>query len=119
MIKGTQQTERVTSTELISVKTRLQPPTRPPIAAWLRAADYSQARFARLTGVTTRQVNAWCRSHAKTPRWALLIATLLRQHSPDAMAIALEEALLSHSTANGMPEPNADPVSPASTDAPG
>ena len=82
----------------------LEPPSNPPLAAWLAAADCSQARFARLTGLTPRQVNAWCRGHTHTPRWALLIATLLRQHSPDAMAIALEEALLSSSTPNGTPK---------------
>jgi transcriptional regulator with XRE-family HTH domain len=83
----------------------------PPLAAWLTAADCSQARFARLTGLTPRQVNAWCRGHAHTPRWALLIAALLRHHSPDAMAIALEEALLRDDGSDGTPEQSTGPAS--------
>ena len=66
---------------------------QPALAALLTAADCSQASFARLTGVTARQVNAWCRGRAATPRWALILAAVLLQHSPDALAIALEEAL--------------------------
>jgi hypothetical protein len=92
--------------------------SNPPLATWLRAADCSQACFARLTGLTTRQVNAWCRGHAKTPRWALLIAALLPQHSPDALAMTLEEALLPPSRSNGTPGPKrrTGPASPPSAD---
>jgi DNA-binding transcriptional regulator YiaG len=64
-----------------------------PLVALLAAADCSQAAFARLTGITTRQINAWCRDQAATPRWALILATILQQHSPDALTMALEEAL--------------------------
>ncbi len=70
-----------------------------PLAALLAKADCSQAGFARLTDITTRQVNAWCRSQAVTPRWALILATILQQHSADTLAVALEEALLPASTA--------------------
>ena len=66
----------------------------PAFAGLLNAADCSQASFARLTGVTARQVNAWCRGRAATPRWALILAVVLLQRSPDALAIGLEEALL-------------------------
>lgn len=66
----------------------------PALARLLTTADCSQASFARLIGVTARQVNAWCRGHAATPRWALILAAVIQQHSPDALAIRLEEALL-------------------------
>jgi DNA-binding transcriptional regulator YiaG len=69
------------------------------LAALLAKADCSQAGFARLTGVTTRQVNAWCRGHAVTPRWALILATILQQRSADALTVALDEALLPAGTA--------------------
>ena len=64
------------------------------LAALLAKAYCSQAGSARLTGVTARQVNAWCRGQAITSRWALILATILQQHSADALTIALEEALL-------------------------
>lgn len=76
----------------------------PALARLLTTADCSQASFARLTGVTARQVNAWRRGHAATPRWALILAAVLQQHSPDALAIGLEDALL----------PPAPPTPPAS-----
>jgi DNA-binding transcriptional regulator YiaG len=60
-------------------------------AALLTRADVSQAAFARLTGVTPRQVNNWCRARAAVPAWAALIAVLLQDHSPEALTIAVEE----------------------------
>ena len=62
--------------------------------ALLAQAGVSQASFARLIGVTPRQVNKWCRSQAAVPVWAGLLAALLQDHSPDAMTITLEEALV-------------------------
>ena len=61
-------------------------------AALLVRADVSQAAFARLTGVTPRQVNNWCRARAAVPLWAGLLAALLQDHSPEALTIAVEEA---------------------------
>ena len=62
--------------------------------ALLAQAGLSQAAFARLTGVSPRQVNKWCRCQAAVPVWAGLAAALLRDHSPDAMIITLEEAVM-------------------------
>jgi len=61
-------------------------------AALLTRADVSQAAFARLTGVTPRQVNNWCRGRVAVPIWAGLLAALLQDHSPEALTIAVEEA---------------------------
>ncbi|GLR65425.1 hypothetical protein GCM10010909_01030 [Acidocella aquatica] len=61
--------------------------------AILAAADVSQAAFARLAGVTARQVNNWCRGRAAVPRWAALLALALRELSAEALTIMLEEAL--------------------------
>jgi hypothetical protein len=49
--------------------------------------------FARLAGVSPRQVNNWCRNRAKVPRWATLLAVVLRQHSVEALTINAEEIL--------------------------
>ena len=46
--------------------------------ALLARAGVGQAAFARLTGVTPRQVNKWCRGQAAVPVWAGLIAALLQ-----------------------------------------
>ncbi len=59
--------------------------------ALLAAADVSQAGFARLSGVSARQVNKWCRGRATLPRWAALLALALRELSPEALTIMLEE----------------------------
>jgi transcriptional regulator with XRE-family HTH domain len=59
--------------------------------ALLAAADISQAAFARLAGVSARQVNKWCRGRAALPRWAALLAIALREVSVEALTIMLEE----------------------------
>jgi len=46
-------------------------------AALLDRAGVSQAAFARLAGVTARQVNNWTRGRAAVPRWAALLAVVL------------------------------------------
>lgn len=48
-------------------------------AALLARADVSQAAFARLAGITPRQVNKWCRGRAAVLVWAGLIAVILLQ----------------------------------------
>jgi len=63
-------------------------------ATLLAQAGVSQATFARLTGVTPRQVNKWCRGQAAVPAWAGLLAALLQDHSPEALTIILEETLM-------------------------
>jgi transcriptional regulator with XRE-family HTH domain len=75
--------------------------------ALLALAGVSQARFARLTGVTARQVNNWARGRALVPQWAALLAAALRDFSPEALTIALEEAEFNWREILGVP-PNAD-----------
>ena len=50
------------------------------------------ANFARLAGLTARQVNDWARGRALVPQWAALLAATLRDFSPEALTISLEEA---------------------------
>ena len=54
-----------------------------------------QAAFARMAGVTARQVNTGCRGRARAPRWAMILAAVLQKLSPDALAMMLEAALRS------------------------
>ena len=70
----------------------MPPPAQTEFAALLARADVSQAAFARLAGMTPRQVINWARGRATVPRWAVLLAVLLQDHSPQALTIALEEA---------------------------
>jgi hypothetical protein len=60
-------------------------------AALLARTSVSQAGFARLAGVTPRQVNNRCRGRAGVPVWAGIIAVVLQDRSPDALTIDLEE----------------------------
>ena len=53
------------------------------------SADVNQASFARLSGVSTRQVNKWCRGRAALPRWAALLATALRELSAEVLTTML------------------------------
>lgn len=57
--------------------------------ALLDRASLSQAGFARLTGVTTRQVNKWARGRAAVPQWAALMAVALIEQSADALICSL------------------------------
>jgi transcriptional regulator with XRE-family HTH domain len=75
--------------------------------ALLARAGVSQASFARLTGMTARQVNNWARGHALVPQWAALLAVTLQEFSPEALTISLEEAEFSWGEILGIP-PNAD-----------
>ncbi len=76
-------------------------------AALLARADIRQAEFAKLTGVTPRQVNNWCRGRAAVPQWAATLAVVLVEFTPEAMAIMLEEATFSWLETLGIP-PGAD-----------
>jgi transcriptional regulator with XRE-family HTH domain len=73
-------------------------------AALLARAGVSQAAFARLAGLTPRQVNNWARGRAAVPAWAGLLAVILQDHSPEALTIMLEETAAAHS----MTEANTD-----------
>jgi transcriptional regulator with XRE-family HTH domain len=79
-------------------------------AALLARTGLSQAGFARLTGLTARQVNNWCRGRAAVPRWAAALAVVLDEYSPDAIAMRLEEASFSWYETLGLP-PAADATS--------
>ncbi len=59
--------------------------------ALLASSDVSQAGFARLSGVSARQVNKWCRGRATLPRWAALLALALQELSAETLSIMLEE----------------------------
>ena len=61
-------------------------------AALLARAGLSQAEFARLSGITARQVNNWARGRATVPAWAALLALALEKLSPDLLAIMAEDA---------------------------
>ena len=63
-------------------------------ATLLARADVSQAAFARLVGVSPRQVNNGCRGRAAVPVWATIIAIVLQHRSAEALTIDLEEACL-------------------------
>ncbi len=62
-------------------------------AALLTAAAVSQAAFARLTGVSPRQVNKWCRNRSRVPLWATLLAVVLQERSVEALMTNVEEIL--------------------------
>jgi transcriptional regulator with XRE-family HTH domain len=80
-------------------------------AALLARAGVSQAAFARLAGLTARQVNNWCRGHAVVPPWAMALAVLLEQHSPEAIAMLIEETAFAwHETLGIQPNAEADTV---------
>ena len=76
-------------------------------AALLTRAGVSQAAFARLSGYTPRQVNNWCRGRAVVPSWAVALAAVLDEHSPDAIEMMVEEALFTWHETLGVP-PAAD-----------
>jgi transcriptional regulator with XRE-family HTH domain len=69
-------------------------PTGDQFADLLTTADVSQAAFARLAGVSPRQVNKWCRDRAKVPLWATLLAVVLQDQSVEALTTTAEEILL-------------------------
>jgi DNA-binding transcriptional regulator YiaG len=79
--------------------------TNAVFATLLDRADVSQAAFARLTGVTPRQVNKWCRGRATVPVWAGVIAVVLQNRSLEALTIDLEETLQAPATAPEDPKP--------------
>ena len=60
-------------------------------AALLARTTVSQAAFARLAGVTPRQVNNRCRGRAGVPVWAGIIAVVLQDRSPKARTTGPEE----------------------------
>jgi transcriptional regulator with XRE-family HTH domain len=81
----------------------MRPLLHTEFAALLARAGVSQAGFARLSGLTSRQVNNWCRGRAAVPPWAAALAVLLEAHSPEAIAILLEETTFAWHETLGVP----------------
>jgi transcriptional regulator with XRE-family HTH domain len=75
--------------------------------ALLARAGVSQAGFARLAGLTPRQVNNWARGRAAVLQWAALLVVALDALTPDGLEIMVEDAALSWHETLGVP-PNAD-----------
>ena len=65
------------------------------------------AAFARISGYTPRQVNNWTRGRAAAPLWAIALAAVLQDTSPEAIQIRLEEIQFAWHETLGVP-PNAD-----------
>jgi len=61
------------------------------LTAFLARAGVGQAAFARLSGVTARQVNNWARGKAVAPAWAALLALAPEELSPDLFATLAED----------------------------
>jgi len=75
--------------------------------ALLARASISQAAFARLAGVTPRQVNNWCRNRAAVPKWAALLAIVLADISLEELEIRFVEACFAwHEVQGGDADPN-------------
>lgn len=72
-------------------------------AALLARTEVSQAGFARLSGLTPRQVNNWCRGRAAVPPWAAALAVLLQERSPEAITILVEETTFAWPETLGVP----------------
>jgi transcriptional regulator with XRE-family HTH domain len=72
-------------------------------AALLARAGTSQADFARLSGLTPRQVNNWCRGRATVPPWAAALAVLLETHSPEAISMLVEDTTFTWHETLGVP----------------
>ncbi len=60
--------------------------------ALLARAGVTQAGFARLAGLTPRQVNNWARGRAAVPKWAALLVVALDALTPDGVEIMVENA---------------------------
>lgn len=75
--------------------------------ALLARAGTTQAAFARLAGITPRQVNNWARGRAAVPKWAAVLAAALAKFSPEGLEIMLEAADFSWAETLGVPQ-NAD-----------
>lgn len=61
------------------------------LAALLARAGLAQVEFARLTGYTVQQVNAWCRGRSAVPRWAGLLLVALQEISPAQLEAMAED----------------------------
>ncbi len=69
----------------------MEPISGSAFTALLRQADVSQTGFARLSGVSARQINKWYRERAAVPRWATVLALALQELSAETLAILHDE----------------------------
>ncbi|HUZ65830.1 MAG TPA: DnaJ domain-containing protein [Acetobacteraceae bacterium] len=77
----------------------------------LARAGVSQAGFARLTGLTARQVNNWCRGRAAVPPWDAALAVLLEERSPEAITMLVDETTFAwHETLGVSPVAETDAI---------
>jgi len=81
----------------------MRPLLHTEFAALLARAGISQACFARLSGLTPRQVNNWCRGRAAVPPWAAILAAILDERSPDALDMMVDDAQFSWHETLGVP----------------
>ena len=77
--------------------------------ALLDRAGLSQAGFARVAGITARQVNNWARGRSAIPRWAILLAVALEDISADELTLRLTKTDFTWYETLGV-SPNADPA---------
>jgi transcriptional regulator with XRE-family HTH domain len=87
--------------ELSSISEPMRTLSAEEFADLLAQADLPQAGFARLAGISPRQVNKWCRGHAAVPRWAAVLALAMRELSAEALVILLEELQVTSHPAGG------------------
>jgi hypothetical protein len=79
------------------------------VQALIVRAGLNQAGFARLTGYTVQQVNAWCRGRSPLPRWAGLLLVALQEIPGDALEALTENQEFTWHEVLGVPD-NADPT---------
>jgi len=77
--------------------------------ALLDRASLSQAAFARLAGISARQVNKWARGGAAVPQWAALLVVALMEQPPEALICSLLGAKFSWAEVLGV-SPLAQPA---------
>jgi transcriptional regulator with XRE-family HTH domain len=75
--------------------------------ALLARAGVTQAGFARLAGLTPRQVNNWARGRGAVPTWAALLLVALDELTPDGLETMFEDAEFRWHETLGL-SPNAD-----------
>ena len=88
-------------------KRRMRALLHTEFTAFLARADVTQAGFARLAGVTPRQVNNWARGRAAVPKWAGLLLVALDELTPDGLEVMVEDAEFRWHETLGI-SPNAD-----------
>jgi transcriptional regulator with XRE-family HTH domain len=89
------------------MKERMRALLHTEFTALLARAGVTQAGFARLAGLTPRQVNNWARGRAAVPKWAALLVVALDALTPDGVEIMVEDAEFRWHETLGV-APNAD-----------